>query len=399
MSLMKADPLVPCPVCCAKPLRPFFEMLDVPVHCNLVWSEPDSARQCPRGDIRLAFCSKCGFITNLSFQEKLMQYNRTYENSLHFSPRFQKYAQNLAQQLIDTYNLHNKGIIEIGAGKGDFLMLLCQLGGNRGWGFDPSYEPRELPNDVKNQITFTQDFYSERYANYEADLICCRHTLEHIQYPTQLLKAVRRAIGRKLNTAVFFEVPNAVHILQNVAVWDIIYEHCCYFTPSSLAYAFSTSGFQVDEVAAAFGMQYLCVHAFPKNGAPALETSNSFKAPVTTEEAVTDFALKFEHKMQLWQAHLDQIKTNGQRAVLWGAGSKGVTFLNLFKDQNHIQYVVDINPRKHSKYIPGTGQQIVPPEFLSEYDPNVVLIMNPIYRKEIQGILSELQLKAELMCC
>jgi hypothetical protein len=47
--------------------------------------------------------------------------------------------------------------------------------------------------------------------------------------------------------------------------------------------------------------------------------------------------------------------------------------------------VVDINPRKHGMYVPGSGQQIVPPEFLKEYRPDAVIVMNSIYRNEIRS--------------
>ena len=58
---------------------------------------------------------------------------------------------------------------------------------------------------------------------------------------------------------------------------------------------------------------------------------------------------------------------------------------------------VDVNPHKHGMYIAGTGQQIVPPSFLQEYRPHVVIAMNPIYREEIQRELDRLGVGAELV--
>ena len=49
-----------------------------------------------------------------------------------------------------------------------------------------------------------------------------------------------------------------------------------------------------------------------------------------------------------------------------------------------IEYVVDINPRKHQQYVAGTGQEIVPPTFLRAYGPDTILVMNPIYLNEIK---------------
>jgi hypothetical protein len=71
--------------------------------------------------------------------------------------------------------------------------------------------------------------------------------------------------------------------------------------------------------------------------------------------------------------------------------------LNLVGQHGEIDYVVDINPRKQGMYLTGSGQQIVPPAFLQEYQPNVVLVMNPVYLDEIRHTLDELKVRAELV--
>ena len=175
-----------CPVCASADLEVFFEMLAVPVYCNLLWRSRQTAQNCSKGDIKLGFCPSCGFISNLAFDPTKLGYSQDYENSLHYSPRFQEYAQSVASGLVKRHNLYNKDIIEIGCGKGDFLISLCELGNNRGVGFDPSYFPRSEHQALQTQVKFVQDFYSQLYQEYQADLICCRHTLEHISNPCLL---------------------------------------------------------------------------------------------------------------------------------------------------------------------------------------------------------------------
>ena len=65
--------------------------------------------------------------------------------------------------------------------------------------------------------------------------------------------------------------------------------------------------------------------------------------------------------------------------------------------KEQIEYVVDINPHKHGKYMPGTGQEIVGPEFLQDYQPQWVIAMNAIYRHEIQQDLDRLKVSAKLL--
>jgi hypothetical protein len=78
--------------------------------------------------------------------------------------------------------------------------------------------------------------------------------------------------------------------------------------------------------------------------------------------------------------------------VVWGAGSKGVMFLNHVQNRNGVEYVVDINPQKQGMFVAGTGQQIVSPQFLQLYRPDVIVVMNVIYQKEIQEVTAGLGL-------
>lgn len=381
-----------CPVCASSSLAVFFETLSTPVYCNLLWSSREAALQTPRGDIVLGFCNECGFIFNMAFDPARLRYNTDYENSLHFSPRFQSYAEKLALRLVLQYDLHGKNIIEIGCGKGEFLTLLCKLGGNRGVGFDPSFVNGQSDSEAAD-ITFIQDVYSERYADYQADFICSRHTLEHIPQPKEFLTQVRRAIGNQRQTVVFFEVPSALFTLRDLAIWDIIYEHCAYFSAPAFFRLFASCGFEVKQITEAFEGQFLCLEAMPAAATKVYAVPYADLEKVS--QYVAEFLARYNSKIEAWKHKLEQLKENGKRVVVWGAGSKGVTFLNTLANQ--IEYVVDINPRKQNMFIAGTGQKIVPPEFMRKYRPEVIVVMNPIYLNEIRQMMTGMGMTAEFL--
>ena len=384
-----------CPVCMATDITVFIEISQVPIHCNLLWPTRDEAIHAPTGDIRIGFCGNCCHIFNLAFDPYFMKYFKDYENCLHFSPSFQSYATSLAARLIKQYDLHNKEIIELGCGNGDFLALLCKLGENRGVGFDPSLVHKQTLNASAENITFIKDFYSERYSNYKADFICCRHVLEHIQSPRDFLINLNNAIGTRLNTVIFFEVPNVLFILRDLSIFDIIYEHCSYFSSQSLFRVFTSCGFTVINVTESFEGQFLCIEAISE------ERLENF--PIESQDGldkikryVIEFATNYQSKVNEWKHKLEQIKYSGKRTVVWGAGSKGVTFLNTLRVQDQIEYVVDMNPRKQGMYIAGTGQRIVLPEFLRDYQPDNIIVMNPIYNFEIKNLIEKISVKADI---
>ena len=125
--------------------------------------------------------------------------------------------------------------------------------------------------------------------------------------------------------------------------------------------------------------------------------SSSANEMTKVAEEVRVFGDTFRSTVQKAADVLDSIKRRKQRAVVWGAGSKGVTFLNIFKNHDSLEYVVDINPHKQGKFVPGTGQPIVDPPFLSSYKPDVVFVMNPLYRQEIAARLADLSVQADLI--
>jgi len=386
-----------CIVCDSDEVTEFVTIRDVPVCCNITWPTSKKALDAPKGNIQLGFCRDCGHVFNLQFDDAALNYDGEYENSLHFSPRFRQYAVRLAKRLIDTYDLHNKKLIEIGCGKGDFLKLLCEGGNNRAAGFDPGYNQQSENNAECGRITFIRDFYSPAYRNYKADFICCRQVLEHIQFPRRfLLDIFKVALAGRNCAVVFFEVPNSEFTFRDLGVWDLIYEHNSFFCIKSLRHLFNYCGFNIKRCTEAYNGQFLNIDAVPTTS-PVNNLNKNDLCLKRMSENVSAFTKKYDAVIKKWQLKLNRFFDAGKRIVIWSAGSKGVSFLNTIKVDEEIKYAVDINPFKQNRYIAGSGQRIVSPEFLKDYQPDIVIVMNPVYKNEIQRKLRSMQVKARLL--
>jgi hypothetical protein len=89
----------------------------------------------------------------------------------------------------------------------------------------------------------------------------------------------------------------------------------------------------------------------------------------------------------------------GGGCAVWGAATKGAMFLNLLDpDCNLVRYVVDVNPAKQGRYLPGSGHRIVSPEFLRESPVAGVLLMNPNYLDENVQLMKRLGVSSRLEC-
>ena len=388
---------ITCPNCNSKGMLIFYRAENVPVHSVLLMPTREEAVNYPRGRIELGFCDACGFISNTAFDRTLHEYSARYEATQGYSSTFNKFHLSLAQRLIDTYNLHEKNIIEIGCDKGDFLLMLCEMGNNRGIGVDPAYVPDRIESPAKDRVQFITDMYSEKYSHLKGDFIACKMTLEHIHPTLEFVSMVRRSIGEKMDATIFFQIPNVTYVLRDLAFWDIYYEHCSYFSKGSLARLFRKSGFDVLGLATEYDDQYLTIEAKPSNGQPSklLPEENDMES---LRRLVQHFITHYRERMKVWSDLLKQIVDGGKKATIWGAGSKGVAFLTKLNVTTDIMpYAVDINPYKRGTFMAGTGQEIVTPDFLPTYQPDIVIAMNPIYKKEIQNELETLGVKAELV--
>lgn len=387
-----------CPNCRAAGMTVFYELRNVPVHSVMLVDTRDEAINFTTGDIALGRCHTCGFVSNVKYDPDLQHYDSDrYEATQSYSPTFNKFAQRLAEDLINRFHLRHKDIIEIGCGQGEFLISLCEMGENHGIGFDPAYvAARALPTTAQN-IQFVADFYSEKYVDHHGDFVCCKMTLEHIGQTADFIGTVRRSVGDRPETTVFFQIPNATYVFRDLAFWDVYYEHCSYFNKSSLSYLFRHAGFDVLSMYTDYDDQYLMIEAKPSANAVG---SMPMDAAALLTDAIGDVDHFIAHnpaKVEGWRKTVDEIKGGGKRAVIWGGGSKGVAFLTTLGIREEIPYAVDINPNKHGKFMAGTGQEIVAPEKLIEYQPDIVIVMNPIYCDEIQRDLDRMGVKATLM--
>jgi SAM-dependent methyltransferase len=374
----------------------FYEQASVPSNSCILLETQEDAIAYPRGRIELGFCDACGFISNLAFDPKLTEYSGRYEETQAYSGTFNKFHRALVERLIEDYGLTGKRILEIGCGKGEFLQLICELGKNDGIGFDPGFRPERLNVTGDQKVEFVQDFYGEKYAHEKADFVCCKMTLEHISNAGNFIDGVRRAIG-DYDSFVFFQIPEAMRILSDCAFEDIYYEHCSYYSPGSLARLFRRYGFDVLKLATEYDDQYLTIEARPATNGSQPSTVPGEDDLEALRAAVADFPARVAKKLDYWRGVMDDASRAGQKVALWGSGSKGVSFLTSLGVTDEVDHVVDINPHRCGHFMSGTGHPIVAPAELETLKPDVVIVMNPVYRDEIVADLRKLDLEPDVL--
>ncbi|MFZ4752525.1 MAG: class I SAM-dependent methyltransferase [Chitinophagaceae bacterium] len=377
--------IIHCPICSKMELESLYYN-KVPVLQNRVYLQKSDALNAAEGEIDLTYCQSCNFIFNGAFDESLIEYNADYDNSVP-SKIFEVYYKEICHYLYNSYKLENSVVVDIGCGKGTFLYLMCTLFPSiKGVGIDPSYVGalNPLPN-----LTFIQDFFNISHVSTKPDLIISRHVLEHITAPKEFLDLIKVPISLHQDIPIFIEVPDFTWIVQNQTFWDICYEHCNYFTPYSISQLFQKSSLKVSAVSKGFGDQYLWIEGV-------LNPSNSLSVGKSAHNIELDRIRRFVESIDSGKIHalnfIRENKNNQFKIVVWGMATKGVIFANeIDREQEIIDFCVDINIEKQGKFIPVSGHLIQNPNILKELIGHriLIIIMNTNYENEIKECVSE----------
>lgn len=369
-----------CPACAAGNLERFLDLPAVPLISTAFPVDRALALSTPRGDLRLGLCRDCGLVWNLAFEADRVTYTPEYENSQHFSALFRAFADDLADRLGSTYRLEGRTVVEIGCGKGEFLALLCARAGSRGLGFDPTFAGEVAPDGIE----VVRDYYGPTTgAHLEAQLVLARHVLEHLADPVEFLRTIRSTAG--VETPLYLEVPNAESVFSPAGMWDLLYQHVAYFSRPALLAVVRRGGYEVTDLRTAFHGQFLSVEGRPAPLAVGQPPDPEAVAGVCA--VVEGFADRLQSRLAHWR---DRLTAAGGEVVLWGAGARGVAFLNLLDAEGAVQRVVDVNPRKVGRFVPGTGHRIDTTSSVADASVATVLITNPAYRAEISEEVASL---------
>ena len=334
-------------------LNLLYQQDDFPIFQNRMYDSEEEALDCPKGNIRLVQDLETGLIYNAAFSPELMVYDSSYQNEQAVSPLFQRHLEVVAGAIAQS--MGKEHLVEVGCGKGYFLEMLLAKGFDV-TGFDPTYEgvnPR-----VKRQ-------YFEPGAVELAHGLILRHVLEHIQSPYGFLEQLKMANGG--SGTIYIEVPCFDWICENRAWFDIFYEHVNYFRLPDFERMFG----EVIESGKLFGGQYLYVIA----------NLASLRVPIYTSVDQVNLPPDFTNNIA------EQNRTEQNRTVIWGGASKGVVFALLKARAGHsANTVIDINPAKQGKYLPGTGLQVKSPaQGLENLEAgSTIYVMNSNYLEEIK---------------
>jgi hypothetical protein len=336
--------------------RELYCQKDFPIFQNRMYDTYDEARNCPKGDIHLVENMNTGLIRNSSFDHTLMDYDSKYQNEQGTSKMFQKHLLQVAN-LIER-KIGNRGLVEVGCGKGTFLELMLERNADI-VGYDPTYEG--------NNPRVKREYFSDDLGIQGEGLIL-RHVLEHIDQPVDFLFDLASANGSR--GLIYIEVPCFDWICENRAWFDIFYEHVNYFRLSDFRRLFG----RLIHADRGFGGQYLRI----------IGDLSTLRVPKRDANNCVDFPHDFTSRVER------DLGVSKEPSIVWGGASKGVIY-SLLRERAGcpVDRIIDINPAKQEKFLPAVGLKVLSPEKGLQGLPvgTIIKVMNPNYLHEIQEMV------------
>ncbi len=376
-----------CQICASEGLARVLRIEEVPYQIATLWPTREAALAAAVGCVDLTLCRACGFVFNAEFLPENVIFAPGYEISLHHSPTYQDYLEAEARHLVEDQGIRQRVVVEVGCGNGHFLRLLCRIGSNTGFGYDPTLAHPGTERAGESKVTLIGDVFRPETAPERIDLVVTRGVLEAVADPKQLVTQIHAAVESNPDALVYVEVPNASWVFGRHQAWNIYYEHASYFTTDLLPRLFESCGLTTTSCEASYDDgQHIRLEARPGPVA----TDRLAVGTDRLEETLASYREDYTRTVEEWRRRLRGLRRSGKRVAAWGAGGRGITFLNTVFDDQHesgstIQFAIDVNPARQGKFVPGTGQQVLAPAALPANAVDAVIITNRTYEAEIRA--------------
>jgi len=317
------------------------------------------------------YCSGCGFVGQHDSQSTTVDYTAIARATKRQLP---DYADEAARPLQTQPDWRRGLVIEVGANDGTFLDLLAGNGHESRLAIEPSLALSEScasrGHVVERRHLTSAAAPVIRGRHGPAHAVVCRHTVEHVPDPLDLLRAMRLLLAD--DGLLFVEVPSVMPIIDRLWAFELWDEHLSYFSTYTLARLLHGAGFSVErqETKAHRGsMNILCWARKLASAAPAPEPSDV--------DATVQMCGRFARR---WNAYCSEASTrlDETSAAVYavGASHPQSNYLNFTGLGARVTALVDDDPLKIGRYVPlPRPTRVVESSFLHERVDDAVVLL------------------------
>ena len=383
------DVITGCRSCGAEDLERVLALGDMPLSDRLVDPAEDATSE-PRVPLTMVFCPNCTLVQIEETVRPEVLFGEDYPYFSSYSDTLLDHSKRNVDALIERYRLSSDHLVVELASNDGYLLQFFVEAGIEVLGIDPAPGPAAvaLENGVPTLVEFFGPEVAERLASegVEADVLIGNNVLAHVPDQNAFVAAMATLLAP--TGSIVMEVPYVRDLIEHTEFDTIYHEHHCYFSVRSLEALFARHGLYLNRV------EHHPIHGgslrFFASADPARQPSvdeylaAEAIAGMDTIGYYQDFADRVDGVRIALNDLIDDLRRGGARVAAYGAAAKGAILLNYAGlDGEQIDYVVDRNPHKQGKLMPGVRLPIHDPSKIDEDPPDYLLILPWNFKDEI----------------
>jgi SAM-dependent methyltransferase len=352
--------------------------------------------------LKLMVCDACWLVQTLDFTGRENLFDAEYAYFSSCSSSWLQHAQRFVFDMQKELQLDSHcTVMEVAANDG-YLLQYVQAEGIPCFGIEPTTSTANVAR--AKGISIVERFFGTELADElvsqgrTVDLAVANNVLAHVPDINDFVAGFTRLL--KPHGVASFEFPHLLNMVQQNQFDTAYHEHYSYLSLHTVQTIFASNGLHI------FDVQEWPTHGgslrvLAQRSDVQFRTEMSSVSALLLKECVADITtLAFyqgvqnraeQVKFDLLRFLLD-CKSKGLRVAAYGAAAKGNTLLNFSGIRpDLISYVVDINPHKQGKYLPGSRIPIVAEAHLLEDQPNYILILPWNLKQEIMQQLDTIR--------
>jgi SAM-dependent methyltransferase len=336
--------------------------------------------------LKVLVCESCWLVQAESYSRASELFNDEYAYFSSFSDAWLEHSKNYVGAMVDRFELNSSShVVEIASNDGYLLQYVKQRG-IPCLGVEPTASTANaarLKGIETVERFFGVELASELVASGKsADLTAANNVLAHVPDINDFVKGF--SVLLKPHGVATFEFPHLYQLVTERQFDTIYHEHFSYLSFTTVSEIFQSQGlvvFDVEEIGTHGGSLRVFAQRADTGEHPITDRVRSMaRLEADAGMRQRSFYEGFERDAELAKAKLldvlVQAKLEGKTVAAYGAAAKGNTFLNYAGVKaDLINFVVDRNPAKQGKWMPGSRIPIVDEMHLKREKPTIIVIL------------------------
>lgn len=349
--------------------------------------------------LKVLVCEQCWLVQAESYSRASELFNDEYAYFSSFSDAWLAHSEKYVNEMVERFSLNGSShVVEVASNDG-YLLQFVKLRGVPCLGIEPTASTANAAR-LKG-IDTVERFFGVSLASElaaegkSADLTAANNVLAHVPDINDFVRGF--TILLKSHGVATFEFPHLYQLITERQFDTIYHEHFSYLSFTTVSEIFESQGlsvFDVEMIGTHGGSLRVFAQRSDTGKRPRSSRVNEIKQLESSAGMRSRaFYEGFERDAETSKAKLLQIlvgsKLDGKQVAAYGAAAKGNTFLNYAGVKSDlISYVVDRNPAKQGKWMPGSRIPIVDEAHLIQHQPDVIVILPWNIKSEVLAQLS-----------